>query len=64
MGDFNCDFGNSLGHKAKHQPNQRGLKLLDFANYFNLCPVILWEHAMVQLKHIFLICGRYRSTLN
>ena len=41
MGDFNGDLGNSLGDKAKHEPNQRGLKLLDFANYFNLCPVNL-----------------------
>ena len=41
MGDFNGDLDNSLGDKAKHEPNQRGLKLLDFANYFNLCPVNL-----------------------
>ena len=41
MGDFNGDLGNSLGDKAKHDPNQHGLKLLDFAIYFNLCPVTL-----------------------
>ena len=41
MGDFNGDSGNSLGDKAKHEPNQRGLDLLDFANYFNLYPVNL-----------------------
>ena len=38
MGDFNGDLGNSLG---KREPNLRSLKLLDFANYFNLCPVNL-----------------------
>ena len=53
MGQFNGDLDNSLCDKAKHEPNQHGLKLLDFAKYFNLCPVILWEHAMVQQKHIF-----------
>ena len=41
MGDFNGDLSNSLGDKAKHEPNQRGLKSLDFANYFNLCSVNL-----------------------
>ena len=39
MGDFNRDLGNSLGDKGKREPNLRGLKLLDFANYFNLCTV-------------------------
>ena len=32
MGDFDGDLGNSLGDKGKHEPNLRGLKLLDFAN--------------------------------
>ena len=54
MGDFNGDLGNSLGDKAKHEPNQRGLKLLDFANYFNFCPVNLMGTCHGQLKHIFL----------
>ena len=39
--DFNGDLGNSLGDKGKREPNLRGLKLLDFANYLNLCPVNL-----------------------
>ena len=34
MGGFNGDLGDSLGEKAKHEPNQRGLKLLDFAHSF------------------------------
>ena len=36
MAGFNGDLGNSLGDTAKHEPNQGGLKSLDFANYFNL----------------------------
>ena len=43
MGDFNGDLGNSLGDKGKREANPRGLKLLDFANYFNLCPVNLMK---------------------
>ena len=38
MGDFSGNLGNSLGDKAKQEPDQRGLKLLDFASYFKLCP--------------------------
>ena len=36
MGDFNGDLGNSLGNKGRREPNPRGLKLLDLANYFNV----------------------------
>ena len=34
LGDYNGDLGDSLGDKRKYPPNQRGSKLLDFANYF------------------------------
>ena len=64
MGDFNGDLGNSLGDKAKHEPNQRGLKLLDFANYFNLCPVNLMGTCHGPTETYFSHCGRYRSTLD
>ena len=37
MGDLSGDLGNSLGDKGCYAPNDRSLKLLDFANYFNLC---------------------------
>ena len=37
LGDFNGELGDSLGDKGKYPPNQHGSKLLDFANYFNLC---------------------------
>ena len=36
MGDFSGDLGNSLGNKGRRESNQRGLKLLDLANYFNV----------------------------
>ena len=64
MGDFNGDLGNSLGDKAKHEPNQRGLKLLDFANYFNLCPINLMGTCHGPTETYFSHCGRYRSTLD
>ena len=37
--DLNDDLGNFLGDKGCYAPNDRGLRLLDFANYFNLCPI-------------------------
>ena len=40
MGDLNDDLGNSLGDKGCYAPNDRGLRLLDFANYYNLSPII------------------------
>ena len=41
LGNVNGDIGNSLGGKGKKEPNQRGLKLTVFANFFNLSPVNL-----------------------
>ena len=64
MGDFNNDLGNSLGDKAKHEPNQRGLKLLDFANYFNLCSVNLMGTCHGPTVTYFSHCGRYHSALD
>ena len=64
MGDFNGDLDNSPGDKAKHEPNQRGLKLLDFANYFNLFPVNLMRTCYGPNETYFSHCGRYRSTLD
>ena len=54
LGNFNGVLGNSLGDKGKKEPNDRGLLLLDFANFFNICLVNLLE----QCK------GRYHSTLD
>ena len=55
MEDFNGDLGNSLGEKSAREPNQRGLKLLEMADYFNLCPINL-----LGFSHF----GRYCSTLD
>ena len=41
LGDLNGDLGNSLGNKGNYESNQHGLKLLDLADFFNLCPVNL-----------------------
>ena len=41
MGDLNGDLGNSLADKSTREPNQHGLKLLELANDFNLCPINL-----------------------
>ena len=62
MGDFNGDLGNSLGDKGKREPNLRGLKLLDFSNYFNLCPVNLMRMCTGPLETFNSYCGRFHST--
>ena len=64
MGDFNCDSGNSLGDKDKRKPNLRGLKLLDFANCCNLCPVNLMKMCTEPLETFNSYCGRFHSTLD
>ena len=64
MGGFNGDLGNSLGYKGKHVPNLCGLKLLDFANYFNLCPVNLMKMSTGLLETFNSYCGRFHSTLD
>ena len=59
MGDFNGDLGNSLG-----EPNQRGLKLLEMADYFNLFPIKLLGLCDGSTDTFISHCGRYRSTLD
>ena len=52
--DFNGDIGNSLGEKGEKEPNQRGLKLTEFANFFNLCSVNLlksWKRTTLTVGH-------------
>ena len=39
MGECNGDLGNALGDRRHHEPNMRDLKLIEFANFFNLCPI-------------------------
>ena len=62
MGDFNGDLGNALGDRGTVNPNQRGVKLLDFANYFNLCPTNLLSTCEGPLETYFSHCERYKST--
>ena len=54
LGDFSGDLGNSLGDKGIKEPNQRGLKVLEFANHFNLCPVNPLETCQGPTNHMFL----------
>ena len=64
MSDFNGDLGNFLGDKGKREPNLRGFKLLDFANYFNLCPVNLMRMCSGPLETFNSYCGKFHSTLD
>ena len=64
LGDLNGDLGNSLGNKGNYEPNQPGLKLLDLADFFNLCPVNLVGSCSGPLESYMLHCGRYRSTID
>ena len=64
LGDLNGDLGNSLGDKGSYEPNQRGLKLLDLVDFFNLCPVNLLGSCSGPLESYISHCGRYRSTVD
>ena len=48
--DFDGDLGNSSGEKCKKEPNDRGLLLLDFANFFNICPTNLLRRCKGPLE--------------
>ena len=45
-------------------PNHRGLRLLDFANYFNLCPTNLSSICSGPLETFVSHCARFRSTID
>ena len=45
-------------------PNQRGVKLLGFANYFNLCPTNLLSRCEGPLMTYFSHCERYKLTID
>ena len=64
MGGLNGDLGNSLGDKGCYAPNDRGLRLLDFANYFNLCPINLLSICSGPLETFVSHCGRFKSTID
>ena len=64
MGDLNGNLENSLGDKGLKEPNERGKLLLDFANYFNLCPINLLTIYDGPLETYFSHYGKYRSTID
>ena len=64
LGDLNGDLGNSLGDKGNYEPNQRGLKLLDLADFFNLCLVNPLGSCSGPLESYISHCGRYRSNID
>ena len=64
MGDLNGNLGNSLGDKGLKEPNERGKLLLDFVNYFNLCPINLLTICDGPLETYFSHCGKYQSTID
>ena len=64
MGDLNGDLGNSLGERGKYEPNDRGLKILDFINFFNLCLVNLLSTSCGPRETFVSHSGRYKSTLD
>ena len=64
MGDFNGNLGNSLGERGHYAPIDGGVKLLDFANYFNLCPTNLLSTCKRPLETFVSHCGRFKSTID
>ena len=64
MGDFNGNLGNSLGERSHYALNDRGVKLLDFANYFNLCPTNLLSTCSGPLETFVSHCGRFKSIVD
>ena len=64
LGDVNGDFGNYLGVRGKKEPNVHGKLLIDFANFFNVCPVNLLSSCSGPLETYISHCGRFRSTID
>ena len=64
LGDFNGDLQNSLDDKGKKSPDDRGLLLLDFANFFNICPINLLRRCKGPLELYNSHCRRYHLTLD
>ena len=62
--DVNGDFGNCLGVGGKKEPNVRGKLLIDFANFFNVCPVNLLSGSSGPLETYISHCGRFRSKID
>ena len=48
----------------KKEPNVRGKLLIDFANFFNVCPVNFLLSCSGPLETYISQCGRFRSTID
>ena len=57
-------LGGFHGNIGENEPNQRGLKLTEFANFFNLSPVNLLKSCIGPVETYSSHCGRYRSNLD
>ena len=64
IGDLNGDLGNSLVEKGAKEPNEQGRLLLNFADYFNVCPVNLLSLCEGPLATYNSFCGKYRSKID
>ena len=65
MGDLNGDLRNSLGDKGCYAPNNdRGLRLLDFTNYFNVCSINLLSICSGPLESYVSQCVWFKSTID
>ena len=63
-GELNGDPGNSLGDKGCYAPNDRGLRLLDFANYFVSHKLNLLLVCSRPLETFVSHCGRFKSKID
>ena len=64
IGDLNGDCGDALGDRGFYESNNRGLKLLDFANYFNLYPTNLLQICQGLRQTLVSHCGKLKVTSN
>ena len=53
-----------LGVRGKKEPDVRGKLLIDFANFFNVCPVNLLSSCSGPLETYIFHCRRFRSTID
>ena len=53
MGDCNGDLGNALGDRGHYDPNVRGLRLIEFANFFNYAQLTYLLFAVGPLRLSF-----------
>ena len=60
MGDLSGDLGNALADKGLLCTHNCGLRLLDFANYFNLCPINLLSICSGPLETYVSHCGWFK----